>query len=114
MAGTYVKEVQLAGILHDIGKFYQKSGRKGAEVAGIMVKGHHAQVSSSFIENYRKQFIKYDIDVDDILRFESELFEYVETKYPEIPETIRTKKVLDEETEKALVKAIEECKKAFK
>ena len=40
--------------------------------------------------------------------------EYVETKYPEIPETIRTAKVLDEETEKLLVQAIEECKKAFK
>ena len=55
-----------------------------------------------------------DIAVEDVLRFEAELFEYVETKYPEIPETIRTTKVLDEETEKALVKAIEECKKAFK
>ena len=55
-----------------------------------------------------------DIDVDDVLRFETELFEYVETKYPEIPETIRTTKVLDEETEKALVKAIEECKQQFK
>ena len=55
-----------------------------------------------------------DIAVDDILAFEKELFEYVETKYPEIPETIREKKVLDEETEKLLVKAIDECKKAFK
>ncbi len=55
-----------------------------------------------------------DIEVDDVLRFEAELFEYVETKYPEIPEAIRTTKVLDEETEKALIKAIEECKKAFK
>ena len=55
-----------------------------------------------------------DIEVDDVLRFEQELFEYVETKYPEIPEAIRTNKVLDEETEKALVKAIEECKKSFK
>ena len=55
-----------------------------------------------------------DIDVDDVLRFQAELFEYVETKYPEIPETIREKKVLDEETEKLLVKAIDECKKAFK
>ena len=55
-----------------------------------------------------------DIEVDDILAFETELFEYVETKYPEIPETIREKKVLDEETEKLLVKAIDECKKAFK
>ena len=55
-----------------------------------------------------------DIEVADVLRFEAELFEYVETKYPEIPEAIRTTKVLDEETEKALVKAIEECKKSFK
>ena len=44
---------------------------------------------------------------------EKELFEYVDTKYPEIPETIRTAKVMDEETEKKLVQAIEECKKAF-
>ena len=55
-----------------------------------------------------------DIEVEDVLRFEAELFDYVETKYPEIPEAIRTTKVLDEETEKALVKAIEECKKSFK
>ena len=55
-----------------------------------------------------------DIEVEDILRFEAELFDYVETKYPEIPEAIRATKVMDEETEKLLVKAIEECKKAFK
>ena len=55
-----------------------------------------------------------DIEVDDVLRFETELFEYVETKYPEIPEAIRTTKVINEETEKLLVQAIEECKKAFK
>ena len=55
-----------------------------------------------------------DIEVEEVLRFEKELFEYVDTRYPEIPEAIRTTKVLDEETEKALIKAIEECKKAFK
>ena len=55
-----------------------------------------------------------DIAVEDVLRFEAELFDYVETKYPEIPEAIRTTKVMDEETEKLLVKAIEECKKSFK
>ena len=55
-----------------------------------------------------------NIEVEDILKFEAELLEYVETKYPEILETIRTTKVLDEETEKLLVKAIEECKKSFK
>jgi F-type H+-transporting ATPase subunit alpha len=54
-----------------------------------------------------------DIPVADILSFEKELFEYVDTKYPEIPEAIRTTKVMDEEIEKKLVSAIEECKKAF-
>ena len=55
-----------------------------------------------------------DIPVADILPFEKALFEYVDTKYPEIPESIRTEKVLTEETEKALIQAIEECKKSYK
>ncbi len=55
-----------------------------------------------------------DIPVDDILRFEEELFNYVDTKYPEILDSIRDTKELTEENEKALVKAIEECKASFK
>ena len=55
-----------------------------------------------------------DIPVNDILRFEEELFNYVDTKYPEILDSIRDTKELTEENEKALVKAIEECKASFK
>ena len=55
-----------------------------------------------------------DVPVADILRFEQELFEFVDTKYPEIPEAIRTYKEIKEETEKKLIKAIEECKAQFK
>ncbi|MDE6968651.1 MAG: F0F1 ATP synthase subunit alpha [Eubacterium sp.] len=55
-----------------------------------------------------------DIPTDEILRFESELLEYIDTKYPEIPESIRTTKVLEDDIEKTLVKAIEECKKSFR
>ncbi len=55
-----------------------------------------------------------DIPTEDVLRFESELFEYIDTKYPEIPESIRTAKVLEEDIEKKLIKAIEECKKSFR
>ena len=55
-----------------------------------------------------------DIPVGDILRFEEELFNYVDTKYPEILDSIRDTKELTEENEKALVKAIEECKASFK
>ena len=32
-----------------------------------------------------------DIPVADILPFEKALFEYVDTKYPEVPEAIRTR-----------------------
>ena len=54
-----------------------------------------------------------DMPVEKILDFEKALFEYVDTKYPEVPEAIRTEKVISDETEAKLVKAIEECKADF-
>lgn len=54
-----------------------------------------------------------DIPVADILTFEKALFEYVDTKYPEIPESIRAEKAMNKEIEAKLVKAIEECKTNF-
>ena len=53
-----------------------------------------------------------DIPVDEILDFEKELFEYISTKYPEIPESIKETKELSAEIEEKLVKAITECKVA--
>jgi len=55
-----------------------------------------------------------DVAVDDIMRFEKELFEFIDTKYPELPEGIRTEKQLTEDVEALLVKVIEEFKKEFK
>ncbi len=54
-----------------------------------------------------------DIPVEQILPFEKALFEYVDTKYSDVPEAIRTEKVISDETEAKLVKAIEECKADF-
>ena len=54
-----------------------------------------------------------DIEVADVLAFEKALFEYVDTKYPEIPASIRDTKVMSEEVEGKLVKAIAECKAEF-
>ena len=54
-----------------------------------------------------------DIPVEQVLPFEKALFEYVDTKYPEVPEAIRTEKVISEETEAKLIKAITECKEEF-
>lgn len=51
-----------------------------------------------------------DIPVADVLAFEKDLFKYIDSKYPEIPAAIRDTKVLSEDTEALLVKAIKECK----
>ena len=53
-----------------------------------------------------------DIEVSDITTFESELFEFIKTKYPEIPESIKTEKEITDENEKKLIAAIEEFKAA--
>ena len=45
---------------------------------------------------------------------EKGLFEFMDTKYPEVPEAIRTEREISEETENKLVKAIEEFKAQFK
>lgn len=54
-----------------------------------------------------------DIEVDRILEFESGLFEYISTKYPDIFEKIREEKKLSDELEYALKKAITEFKETF-
>ena len=54
-----------------------------------------------------------DIPVDSIQDFEKGLFEFVATKYPEIPEQIRTDKQMSEETQQQLEKAIQEFKANF-
>ena len=54
-----------------------------------------------------------DVPVDDITRFESEFFEFLDTKYPEIPESIKTNKVISEEVEAKLLAAVEDFKKDF-
>ena len=55
-----------------------------------------------------------DIPTEDVLVFEKALFELVDTKYPEIPQSIRDTKDLSEENAKALIKAIEECKNSYR
>ena len=55
-----------------------------------------------------------DVPVEDITRFESEFFEFLDTKYPEVPNAIATEQVISDETEETLKKAIDEFKASFK
>ncbi len=54
-----------------------------------------------------------DVAVSDVTRFETEFFEFLDTRYPEVPQSIRTQKVISEETETLLRKAVEEFKADF-
>lgn len=59
----YIKEVALAGLLHDIGKFYQK-----ARNAPINNKGQHPKVSKEFIKTYFDFFNRY-VDANVLMEF---------------------------------------------
>ena len=51
-----------------------------------------------------------DVAVEDVLDFQDKLFEHIKTKYPEVPESIKTTKELLPEIEEKLVQAIQEIK----
>ena len=55
-----------------------------------------------------------DIEVSKIQEFEKGLFEFINTKYSEVPKAIREEKQMSEETEKQLIQAIEAFKAEFR
>ena len=54
-----------------------------------------------------------DISVANITKFEADLYPFLEAKYPQIFEDIRSKKMLDKDIEETLSKALEEFKAGF-
>ena len=55
-----------------------------------------------------------DVAVEDVTRFEAELFNYLDTVHPEIPAEIAEKKEISDELSDKLKKAIEDFKAQFK
>jgi F-type H+-transporting ATPase subunit alpha len=49
-----------------------------------------------------------EIPVEDITGFEEKFFEFLDTKYPEVPKAIADEKVISDQTETVLKKALEE------
>ncbi|ANE34902.1 F0F1 ATP synthase subunit alpha [Campylobacter hyointestinalis] len=54
-----------------------------------------------------------DIPVSAVTKFEAELYPYIEARYSEIFEQIRTKKALDKDIEETLTKALNDFKATF-
>ncbi len=55
-----------------------------------------------------------DVPTADVTRFEKEFFEFIDTKYPEIPREIAESKVISDELDPKIRKAVDEFKSQFK
>jgi len=54
-----------------------------------------------------------DVRVESVVKFEADLYPFIEAKYPQILEQIRSKKVLDKDVEELLGTALNEFKATF-
>ena len=101
----------------DLDKVTLRTLAKGARLVELLKQGQYApvpvekQVLSVFIgtNNYFES-----IEVNDVKRFEKEFLEYVDLKYPQILESIRKTKVMDDDTIQLVKKAIEEFVEKFR
>jgi F-type H+-transporting ATPase subunit alpha len=53
------------------------------------------------------------VPVDEVIRFEKEFFEFLDTKYPEVPGSIKDQKIITDEIEETLKKALDEFLAVF-
>ena len=101
----------------DLDKSTLRTLGKGARLVELLKQGQYApvpverQVLSVYIgtNNYFES-----VEVKDVKRFEKEFLEYVDLKYPQILENIRTTKEMKEDTVQLVKKAVEEFIERFK
>ncbi len=101
----------------DLDKATQRTLAKGARLVELLKQGQYSpmpvekQIVSVFIGT--NDYLE-TIDLKDVKRFEKEFHEYVELKYPEIYENIRSTKDLRDDTIQLLKKAAVEFLEKFK
>lgn len=101
----------------DLDKATQRTLAKGARLVELLKQGQFApvpvekQVVSIFLGT--NDYFE-DIAVEDVKRFEKEIHEYIDVKYPQIYENIKKEKVISEETENLLKQAADEFLAKFK
>ena len=89
---------------------------KGERIVEVLKQGQSAPVSVShqvMIIYAVVHDLLADIAVEEIARFEQELYEFVDAVHPEIMQQIQQTGNLSAENEAAMVSAIKECKEKF-
>lgn len=69
---------------------------------------HQVMIIYAAINNYLA-----DLEITQVKPFEKELFDFMDTQYPEVAKSIRTTGKLEEEAEKQLQEGIRLCKESF-
>jgi F-type H+-transporting ATPase subunit alpha len=112
----YREMAAFAQFASDLDKVTRDQLERGARLVEILKQGQYEPqaVEKQIVIIYAgtRGFID-TIEVGKLREFERGLYDYIEKKYPQIYETLRAKKALDDETEKTLKKALDEFGTAF-
>jgi len=112
----YREKAAFSQFASDLDQVTRNMLERGARLVEILKQGQYVPqpVEKQIVIIYAGTKGHLDaIDVPRLAAYERELFAFIESKYPQIFETIRTKKALDKDTEETLKGALAEFGKAF-
>jgi F-type H+-transporting ATPase subunit alpha len=112
----YREKAAFSQFASDLDQVTRNMLERGARLVEILKQGQYVPlpVEKQVILIYAgtKGFID-TLDTGRLAEYERQLYPFIESKYPQIFETIRTKKALDKDSEETLKKALKEFATAF-
>ena len=112
----YREMAAFAQFASDLDKVTRDQLERGARLVEILKQGQYVPlaVEKQIVIIYAgtRGFID-GIEIGRLASYEKGLYDFIEKKYPVIYETLRSKKQLDDDTEKTLKKALDEFGSAF-
>ena len=112
----YREKAAFSQFASDLDKVTRDQLERGVRLVELLKQGQYQPLSveKQVVSIYAGTKGYLDtVELAQVGTFEAGLIDYVESKYPAIFETIRTKKALDKDSEESLKKAIVEFVKAF-
>ena len=111
------RELQaFAQFASDLDETSRKQLERGQRMVEILKQGPYSPISPEkqvVLISAGNMGILDDINIEKINKFETDLYPFLEAKYPEILENIRNKGKIDSDTEILMKKALEEFKATF-
>jgi F-type H+-transporting ATPase subunit alpha len=111
------RELQaFAQFASDLDEVSRKQLERGQRMVEVLKQGPFSPLSAEkqalIIFSGNEGFLD-DMDASNVVRFESELYPFIEASYPQIFENIRSTSKIDDETKALMIKALEEFKSSF-